>query len=180
MARLKRLDSEAMDRSDDVEANFEKWIEHAAGPLRRSLRRWADSASVDDIMQDVFLRLYQRRRDFESSEHLLHYAQNLARWRAIDLHRKQSREVLIGGLNEIALVAGSAEEKVPDARLTRDELEARIARLSGRGYEVLTRMLDGKRPEEIGAELGITPATVRSLARRARYQLASQDLESEA
>lgn len=128
-------------------------------------------------MQDVFLRLYESRREFTSAEHLLRYAQTLARWRAIDLHRRRSREVLIGGMDDLARVAGPAQEREDDQSLMRDELYARLSRLSGRGYEVLTRMLAGQTSDEIGAELGITPATVRSLARRARYQLASQDLE---
>lgn len=137
--------------------------------LARRLRRLGfGGADLEDIMQDVALRLIRRGELGNDDQHFAGLAALNAKWAAADRWQLAAR----GGV-EVENNPDAAQ--VPDGLASDPELVARfrqaLAMLSPREQQVLARVQRGRKAQEIAAELGIAPATVRSIMRHVRVRI---------
>lgn len=156
--------------------DLRSWLERAYPILAHTVRRAGGNVEVDDILQEILLHLIEQKSRFTSFEMFLAYARRLARWRSIDSLRRSARETSIGGLQELERYASAAGvQSAEHAFEAKDYIERRLERLPPRERAVMVRTLQGEGPLEIAHTLGLSPATVRSFQRRARYHLTIED-----
>lgn len=125
-------------------------------------RRVRCRMTTSDLLQDTFLRLWERRDSISQTTDLAGYFVMTGRNLAIDHERRLRIAPFVGGierLEEIAEIRPSAE----DALIGRQELRrlaAAVDRLPPRARQVflLTRM-EGLTYAQVGARLGISPKT---------------------
>lgn len=136
-----------------------------------------DVADVDDLTQDVFVRLIEHLPRMTAAESLRPWLYRTALNRVRDhLRRRRVRKWFsLGRLPELELV-DRAEERA-DKKIERDEtverLRVEIRRLRPAHREVVVlRDLIGLSPTEAGEVLGIAPQVVNDRLYRARRELA--------
>lgn len=141
----------------------------ARGPLRSFLnRRGVRAEEIDDALQDIALRLL-KSDDYQGKdmEHFQAMAYTAARWVAIDRFR-------LSRPDEVATDPSTLEQYSPSQT---PDPTARIAfsqaweRLSRREQQVLAMREQGRPDREAAEALGVSEATVRSIARRARAKI---------
>lgn len=160
----------------EIDPEFRKWLEQAYPRLVVAVHRLVGKyGPEEDILHDVLVHLIEKRDTIESEEMLVAYAIRLARWRAIDAYRQRLRIGASTNADDLGDTAPSTEASPEAAIVSKDELRHQLERLPPRGRRVMELTLAGQDSEQIGATLGITPATVRSLLRRSRYQLAQAE-----
>jgi RNA polymerase sigma-70 factor, ECF subfamily len=151
-ARLRRRDPQALrDLYDDVGASVFGFLRHALG----------DRGAAEDVMQQVFLEVWQRGPDFDPRlGSPLTWVMTIARSRAIDHLRRR--------IPEPRDPAGAAGEDAP-ADFELDELHERwrlaalLGRLPVQEADVLRRRFyEGRSQAEIAAETGVPLGTVKS------------------
>ena len=141
---------------------FEAYFDRLRRFAYRYLRSWEEA---EDVVHDVFVRLWARRDQLSSIADLEAYLYTAARNRAMGrlkhlavAERWRAQEAASTG-GEPATDRGSAQR-----RLERAETAAAIQRaldsLSPRQRDVILLQWRGKSYEEIGAVLGISPKTV--------------------
>ena len=149
-------------------------VTQEAERLRRFiLRRVRNPGDAEDILQDVFLALYQANRLLIPIEHITGWLFRVARNRIIDVFRRDSTESL--ELDEILPAAGaSPEEEYARTALT-EVLERAIAELPAEQREVfVAHELDGLSFKEIGARTGLNQNTLLARKRYAVLRLREQ------
>lgn len=162
----------------DADAEFKQWLADVYGRLAAAVRRLGvPPGEAQDILHDSLIALIERRGRITSYDMLLHYGLNLVRWRSSDAWRRRRREEPVGGLAEMErLGLGPRSGHVPNPEIlvaAQDDLHQQLSSLSPRLREVMELAMTGRTSVEIAQQLGIEPATVRSLIRRARFQLAT-------
>lgn len=155
----------------------EAYLRNRKGLVALATQVTGDVALAEDLVQDVFLRLLERRRggDFRYllAYPFLHTAvMNAARNHVRD-ERSQARLQRDRREEIVELAANMA---TPYWMLRLNELRAAIQRAAAtlpiRQREVFRLALDGLCPGDIAKELGITPANAREQRRRARNAVA--------
>jgi RNA polymerase sigma-70 factor (ECF subfamily) len=158
--------------ADGDQAAFERLYRRHVGRVA-SLARWlGDSADVDDAVQEIFLRVWQKLHTFAGqaafSTWLHRVAVNLLvrrRERAGIRQRRESQE-------EAPLLAAPAPRERPDLRVA---IERAVERLPAGARDVFVlHDMEGYKHEEIGRMLGVDPGTSRSQLHRARLLLREQ------
>jgi len=136
--------------------------------LRTFIRsRVADDATVDDLLQDVFLKISRRTDDWEDSAHLEGWLFRVARNAVIDHYRSQRSTVEF----EDTLV----DEKNPDPECY-DELKVGFRKLVNELPEpyrealILTEF-EGLTQNELAERLGISLSGAKSRVQRGRKRL---------
>lgn len=145
-----------------------------------------DAARSEDVVQEVFLRLWERCEQYDESFPLDAWLRRIAGNRAIDFWRSRNieqRHVAAPGdddsrLDGAAPERGSAAAAAadPETRLGWQELQAIWDRLAAdlppqqRAAFVL-RHIEGLEPAEVAEALGCSPSTVRSHISEARRRL---------
>jgi RNA polymerase sigma-70 factor (ECF subfamily) len=175
MERLRRQDAAAF------ETLFERYRELVR---RRLLRVVPDPAAADDLLQEVFLRVWTRSEQWgggELSHWLLRIAVNLAlnHLRAVERRRELPLDPC----------GADSEDHAPPAWLVdRCALSPDEATLAAEGCDALLRLVDdlpplkrdvvrlvadaGLAPHEVAELLGVPEGTVRSRLHHARKRLA--------
>jgi len=144
---------------------------------RKALTRYAGTLlrrsehDAEDVVQDVLIRAHQALRAGDVPDELRPWLYRLARNRAIDEVRRKrwGDESLDGELT------GPGHED-PDSVLRRKETVRRLvedlADLPVRQREaLLARELDGRSPDQVAAQLGVSVMAAHKLATRARENL---------
>jgi RNA polymerase sigma-70 factor (ECF subfamily) len=158
--------------ADGDQAAFERLYRRHVARVT-SLARWlGDPAEVDDAVQEVFLRVWQKLHTFAGqaafSTWLHRVAVNLLvrrRERTGIRHRRESQE-------EAPLLAAPAPRERPDLRVA---IERAVERLPAGARDVFVlHDMEGYKHEEIGRMLGVDPGTSRSQLHRARLLLREQ------
>ena len=130
---------------------------------RLALCRLQSVPDAEDVYQDVFLRLLDQDADGWGGERLKAWLLRTAMNRCADLHRFRLRRPTVA-LSELT---GAAEPQETAA-----ELWDAVARLPEKLRTVVhLHYAEGYSTGEIGALLGVPPATVRSRLRRGRLRL---------
>jgi DNA-directed RNA polymerase specialized sigma24 family protein len=159
----------------DTEA-FARWMAHAEGPLRRSLRRFATAVDTEAVLQEALLRIWQvaDRCEPDGRPHgLLRLGLRIASNLAISEARRHRLQP--GALGWELPDVNVEPSGVPDAALReaiagcRDKLPAQP------GRAIAARLTDGglRDDHELAAELGMRTNTFLQNITRARALLAA-------
>ena len=170
------------------EAAFELLAERHASSLRRHLVAMVrDTATAEDLLQEVLLRLWTRADQWQGTGSvrgwLKRTATNLALNHLRSARRRRERPLQPAPLNgdeEENLVSGWMIDTAtlgPDAALEQAELRRRVRRLMdelpGEKREVLQLLYDEETDvEEAARRLRVPPGTVKSRLHYARKHLA--------
>jgi RNA polymerase sigma-70 factor (ECF subfamily) len=161
------------------DALFARW----SGPLLRYLQRIVrDAGSAEDLLQEVFLRVYRARERYEPearfSTWLFTIATRLA-WneQRRPRHRRPHDSVdADAGNGPVLLVDGeSSVDRVVDARRTGARVEQALRRLPERQRAALwLAAVEGLSYAEVAVLLDTTDKSVKALVHRARTGLATE------
>jgi RNA polymerase sigma-70 factor, ECF subfamily len=143
----------------------------AALPRLRSLARSLapDPSSVDDLLQDTFLRAWTNLDQFADGTSMLAWLTTILRNQAYSEHRKRRREVLdADGAYAATLVSLPAQQ----ARLDFQDVERAMARLPSLQREALLLVgAEGLAYEAAAETCNATLGTIKSRVNRARLRL---------
>ena len=145
--------------------------------LRRYIARRLDDANdIDDVLQDVFLRVTRNRAALAAAKQPLAWLYSVARSAVID-HRRRSQK-------HATVVSDIVLEDIPDASADApsDEFSDCLTPLVNNlpdTYRHAIRFvdIDGGRQTELAESLGVAFPTAKSRVQRARKQLKSSILE---
>ncbi|MBN1943825.1 MAG: sigma-70 family RNA polymerase sigma factor [Phycisphaerae bacterium] len=167
---------------DGDESAFEQLVRRNVGHVHALIYRFLrDPAVVDDVTQDVFLRIYRNAARYEPtakfSTWLYRITANLCF--NVTRSRKKGRPVSLDTVIEDEAVRRDVPDEAqpsPSAGLDAEELQREIARAIGELPEqqraaILLNKYENRNYEDIAAVLETTPAAVKSLLSRARANL---------
>ena len=140
-------------------------------------RYLGDASEAEDVVQDVFVRLLERKPGFRDEEHVERFLYRSVRNACIN--RKKEGEIhaaAVGTLRERAAEQGEAGEDEFFSRVVRAEvyreIMAAIDELPEQCGRVFTlAYVDGLDNEEVARELGIAVNTVKVQKNRAKARL---------
>jgi RNA polymerase sigma-70 factor (ECF subfamily) len=147
---------------------------HEYSPLlyRVALSLLRNAAEAEDVVQDVFVRVLQRRRELSSIAELrpwlVRIAWNLALDRCRRIRPQQMDETFAAALVSSDL---AADQALDEAIRIRQVLQAMERLPQKERQALLLSAMDELSTAEIGAVLGGTESSVRSLLFRARAHL---------
>lgn len=143
--------------------------------VRRLCERWLrdDGAAVDDIVQAAFMRALEHIDRCNGESRFSGWVQVIAQRLCIDASRAAMRARARRARNQRPPVHSPEDPADTVVRHEQvDVLSGAIATLPPRQREVVVaRVVEGRRPAEIAATLGVTTAAVDSLLLRARRKL---------
>jgi RNA polymerase sigma factor (sigma-70 family) len=137
-------------------------------PLRKHLHRMISRlvhshSTAEDLVQDTFVRLWERRSQLPPPSMLGGYVVRTGRNLAIDFKRRERIAPFINGIETLEFMADTAPtpENRAIAAQSLERLSAAIAALPPRAREVFVMArIEGMTYVEIGAKLRISPKTV--------------------
>jgi len=160
------------------------WVRHAPMVFRLVERTLGPDADADDLTQDVFLRTFDKLRDLRDGGALRSFIYSIAlrtlKW---ELRRRRVRRILhltsTGQLPEVPIQGTDSEAR---QMLTRFYVLLDNLSVNERTAFVL-RHMEGLKLEEVGAQMGVSLATVKRLVGRASTNVstlveADQDLST--
>src|SRR4051812_3864732 len=111
----------ALDLSDPMQFQ-QAYDEHSRGVYSAALRILGNSAQAQDVVQDVFVRVWRRPRAFDARRgELGAYLRLMARSRALDLWREG--QAAGRASDRLKLVVATGEDRVADAPAPAAELD---------------------------------------------------------
>lgn len=145
-------------------------------------KRVAHPAEVEDILQDVFLRIHQRIDGLKDPRRLLPWVYRIARHAIVDHYRRPAhrREVQVGSASDMettgqSTVLPSIDRAADSSRLRMelaDCLRPMLNRLSEDYRQAIVLVeLDGLTQQAAAVRLGLSLSGVKSRVQRGRKQL---------
>jgi RNA polymerase sigma-70 factor (ECF subfamily) len=169
-------------QAGDVAAYDELFRRHYQSVRRVCARRLGDAAEADEVAQAAFVRAFERIDRCEGDRRFGAWIQVIAHRLCIDSIRTRTRtrpdaEPIKGEAPVGRIVSGLFGDELPEESLLRHERAEKIHEalrlLPERQREVVVaRHMEGRRPPEIAAALGLSVGAVDSLLLRARRRLA--------
>jgi len=157
---------------DGDQRSFEKLFFALFSSGRRFIKTFLiDEDSADDILQEVFINIWEKRRIFENENHLKAYF-----YKSL---RNNTVKRIVRGKKGIDLdQIGSKEsddlfEKIVEIEFSR-ELSRSISQLPERRREIILLSLSGMTAEEISNSLNISVNTIKSQKTKAYSTLREQ------
>ena len=142
------------------------YAQHARGVHAVALGVLGDQARAQDVVQDVFLRLWRRPEAFDMRRGTLGpYLRVMARSRAIDLHRETRASERVADRLRVRTVG---EEQAADPRLAPERHDLRVALRElpdGQREAVVLTYWAGLTAEEIARHAGVPLGTAKSRVR---------------
>lgn len=145
------------------ESRLVEWFRNLRRPLRRflALRRGVASADLDDVAQEVFLRLLRYNREDLVSDpqaYLFKVAANVAsEWSMRARNRLPHDSTWLESLTDEA-----AQEEAVDREFENREVAAALGDLPSRAREIIRlHFAEGLKHEEIALRLGVTARIVK-------------------
>ena len=142
------------------------------GRLRLTAQRIVNDDSVDDALQEAFMRLWNRRSVFDSSNVVEGVAVTTVRNICLDTLRRNAvrRHDDIDETSSVATIIDDSSDDEQEKRELYGEISALInSQLSERDRRILyLRDRDGWEMDEIAQEMGISEANVRVILSRSR------------
>ncbi|HEY4061646.1 MAG TPA: sigma-70 family RNA polymerase sigma factor [Puia sp.] len=173
---LWRLISQKDDRSA-----FEQLYRGTLHALMASIYRWSDDAAeAEDILQEVFLDLWEKRGKIRIQNEVFSYLYSMARYKIFDrLREKQLSEKQVQAWMHLM-----QDEAVPAEAFLEEELESREALVISELEQLPSQMKrvyrlsaeQGKSIREISEELLVSPFTVKNHLQKIRKRLRSAAL----
>jgi RNA polymerase sigma-70 factor (ECF subfamily) len=150
---------------------FQRAAEELWTPVYRfALAMTNDLAEADDVAQEAFVRLWDRRASVDWSKPILGWLLVTARRVSVDRFRRLTRALRFRPAAPAGLGFDTA---TIDAFV---DLRAQLAGLTvAERTAILLSAVEGWSPDEIGAALGISAGAVRAAASRGRAKLAGGD-----
>jgi RNA polymerase sigma factor (sigma-70 family) len=171
-------------QKDDRSA-FEQLYRNTLHALMASIYRWSDDAAeAEDILQEVFLDLWEKRAKIRIHNEVFSYLYSMARYKIFDrLREKQLSEKQV-----LAWTHLMQEEAAPAEAFREEELESREALVSSELAQLPAQMKkvyllsaeQGKSIREISEELLVSPFTVKNHLQKIRKRLRSAALRMSA
>lgn len=154
------------------------YIAHRTELLAHANRVLKDSSKAEEITQDALIKFILAAPEVESTDHALSYLHRTIENLCIDLFRSEGRRPNLVVLDDASAEIESAWAVDGDhsAAITAAEdaaiIRQAISLLSPAERAALVMWeIEGRSTEEIAAELGVKPATVRHTVSRARLSL---------
>ena len=154
------------------------YIAHRTELLAHANRVLKDSSKAEEITQDALIKFILAAPEVESAEHALSYLHRTIENLCIDLFRSEGRRPNLVVLDDASAEIEStwAVDGDHSAAITAAEdaaiIRQAISLLSPAERAALVMWeIEGRSTEEIAAELGVKPATVRHTVSRARLSL---------
>ena len=154
------------------------WRELHAGIHAFIVRQVANEAEVDDILQEVFLRVHRRLDQLNDPDRVMAWLYQIARNAVIDYYRspERRREVPVGLSGEMELHMPASLHTDKDADRFRTELAAcvrpMLEGLSKEYREAVTMVeMEGLTQRAVAERLGLSISGVKSRVQRGRRQL---------
>lgn len=168
--RKQRVVDKMLINNNSFKSFFQEYFE----PVFQFARKYtADEAIARDIAQDSFIKLYERRADFDVMEKAKSFVYITARNLCLDhlKHKKIEHQYA----QNIKIEGEEAEEQFFLEEVTYQEtlriLRAAIDQLPPQTREVILVSLDGKNNNEIAETLDISVNTVKTLKKNAYKSL---------
>jgi RNA polymerase sigma-70 factor (ECF subfamily) len=163
---------------DDNRPAFELLYRRTLHALMAVILKWSDdTAEAEDILQEVFLDLWEKRRKIKIQNEVFSYLYSMARYKIFDrLREKQLSEKQVQAWRLIM-----QEDAVQTAAFLEEELESREALVSSELAQLPAQMKkvyllsaeQGKSIREISEELLVSPYTVKNHLQKIRKRLRS-------
>lgn len=138
------------------------------GMCRRFFEVAATAEDAEDIVQETFLRLWQRRQQINDYLQPEAFATRIAKNLCIDHYRAMRRQDSIETVEV-------KDQRSTDARLLEDEAEKRLQRVISRLSKSQQRLLqlrsEGMTLDEMAAVCGLTKNSTKTLLSAARKQI---------
>lgn len=168
---LWRLVSQGDDRTA-----FEQLYRRTLHALLGAIYKWADDAGeAEDILQEVFLDLWEKRASIQIRNEVFSYLYSMARYKIFD--RMREKQLTEKQIRAWTLVM--QEEAVSTAAFLEEELANREAVVSSELEQLPAQMKrvyllsaeQGKSIREISEELLVSPYTVKNHLQKIRKRL---------
>ena len=162
----------------DPEA-FAVFVERFQAPLRRYLLRLGcrESEDVDDVLQDVFLKVYINLNEYDTRLALSSWVYRIAHNEAVSSFRKKNvRPRLVESDEELrifeAIIDDSDAVGLLDEKRRAPAIRAAMQILDGQSRDVMVlKYFEEKSYDEISDILKIPPGTVGTLVYRAKKMM---------
>lgn len=152
----------------EVREFLARWSKAAGTVAIRLARRGVNKADVEDILQDVALRLFRSAPRGNDEHHFEAMAWSTAKWALADRLRASAAHGIRVDTDVLEL-AGPREELDVSVRI---DFPKAWSRLTEREQRVLEMRTNGHADAEIARELQVSEPAIRTIARRARLKLA--------
>jgi RNA polymerase sigma-70 factor, ECF subfamily len=135
-------------------ADFEQLIRHHRARIRRIASRYADSSSVDDLVQDILVRLWRSYPSFRADAKIETWIYRVA----LNTSMTHVRESIRERKGQAAMVAQSPSYSPAPAAAGSmgDILASFLTRLGDVDASILMMYLDGLSADEMSGVLGIS------------------------
>jgi RNA polymerase sigma-70 factor (ECF subfamily) len=148
---------------------------HQARAVRTAFLILQDEAAAQDVVQDVFIRIYQRIRHFDESQPFEPYLLKSVVHAALNATRRNTKSVsLDGDLAEIESLLNGADspEAQVEANQHSQQILAALSNISPRQRAVIVQRYYLEMSEkEMAESLNAAPGTVKWLLNAARTRL---------
>jgi len=155
-------------------------IDRYDAKLRRYVRRLIPTIGeeVDDVLQDIFIKVYVHVRSFDTSLSFSSWVYRIAHNEAVSWLRKKSARPSTYTLSddefELLATAVSTNTESTEHRLIKDEVERTLVQLKEKYRTVLVlQYLEGKSYQEMSDILSVPEGTVATLIHRAKKAFSS-------
>jgi len=154
-------------------------------PLKQKLFRFARSyikndAQAEDIVQDVFLKLWGRRKDLSKIRNIEAWTMKITKNRVLD----QIRSDRSYSMDPLEMKTSELNNETPDVIIERTETQSDVRRMIEslpikQKEVVILREIEGYSYQEIGEIMGIDQNLVKVTLFRARENLRKKILKTE-
>jgi RNA polymerase sigma-70 factor (ECF subfamily) len=154
-----------------VNASPAPWQDVAA-QLRPFLARRVEASEVDDVLQDVFVRMQRGLPGLRDEERFTSWLFQIARSSIAEHQRTRARHPLPGAAEDVEITAEPTEDDRDSARSLSRCVSMFVARLPSPHREAVTLVeLEGLTVREAAEMVGISLSAMKSRVQRGRAQL---------
>jgi RNA polymerase sigma-70 factor (ECF subfamily) len=155
-----------------VEIVFEQVVAEHGALVRRIARSYeANRALVDELVQDIYIALWEALPRFRGDAQLRTFVVKVAHNRAISHVAKEVRRPRSVELDDALPDPATRPDQAAERAEARTQLERAVARLPLGQRLVVTLALEGFSPEEIANVLGLNVSAASVRLHRAKAQL---------
>lgn len=131
--------------------------------IYRSIRKQIqDDAIAEELMQDVFIKIWQKRNELDLDKSFVAYIFRIAASRVVDYSRKAKRDRVIK--ENLQLIASEISDEPMESSFSQQEddfLTEAIAKLSPQRKKIFVLCkLEGKSYEEVSQLYGVSTSTI--------------------
>jgi len=149
---------------------FEKiWLDYRAGLRAFLLNRMSNRDDVDDLLQNIMVKIYEKRHSVKSESSVKSWLFQVANNTLIDHYRSRQREKGLCS-SDLWYEEAQADSASDLANCVRPFILA----LPSNSAKLLTDIdIEGQSQKEYAAQLGLSYSTLKSRVQKAREQLRS-------